>query len=170
MASEATFSRFFTRLRAAAGQRSPAVRATRTNPLIVDIDASLVHVHSDKEGAKGTYKRGYGFAPMIATADYGQGHSTGEVLAVRMRPGNKGANCAADHTSILTEALAQLPDDFYDQDGGLISEKIPVRTDSSGASRELLHQLHALGLQFSTSYALPAVKERFIGWINEKKY
>ena len=107
---------------------------------------------------------------MIATADYGQGHSTGEVLAVRMRPGNKGANCAAGHISILTEALAQLPDDFYDQDGCLIGEKIPVRTDSSGASREFLHHLHALGLQFSTSYALPAVKERFIGWINEKKY
>lgn len=74
VASEATFSRFFTRisehsgafdyafatmqrevrsrLRAAAGQRSPAVRATRTNPLIVDIDASLVHVHSDRKVPK----------------------------------------------------------------------------------------------------------------------
>ncbi|WP_413455087.1 IS1380 family transposase [Glutamicibacter sp. FR1] len=192
VASEATFSRFFTRLAehpgafdyafatmqrevrsrlwAAAGKRSPAVRATRTHPLIVDIDASLVHVHSDKEGAKGTYKRGYGFAPMIAMADYGQGHGTGEVLAVRMRPGNKGANSAADHISILTEALAQLPDDFYDQNGCLIGEKILVRTDSAGASREFLHHLDALGLQFSTSYALPVVNERFIGWINEKKY
>lgn len=192
VASEATFSRFFTRLveqpgafgyafatlqrevrsrlSAAAGKRNPAVRATRANPLIVDIDASLVHVHSDKERAKGTYKRGYGFVPMIAMADYGQGHGTGEVLAVRMHPGNKGANSAADHISILTEALAQLPDDFYDQDGTLISEKILVRTDSAGASREFLHHLNALGLQFSPSCALPVVNERFIGWINEKKY
>lgn len=60
--------------------------------MTVDIDASLVHGHSDKEHAKGTYKRGFGFAPMIAMAEDGQGHGTGEVLAVRMRPGNKGAN------------------------------------------------------------------------------
>lgn len=173
VASDATFSRFFTRLTehpgafdyafatlqrevrsrlwAAVGQRGPAARATRANPLVIDIDASLVHVHSDKEGAKGTYKRGFGFAPMIAMADYGQGHGTGEVLAVRMRPGNKGANSAADHIGILSEALAQLPDDFYDQHGNLIGEKILVRTDSAGASREFLHHLHALGLQFSTS-------------------
>lgn len=192
VASESTFSRFFARLTAhpgafdyafatlqreirsrlwaAAGKRSPALRATRNNPLIVDIDASLVHVHSDKEDAAGTYKRGFGFAPMIAMADYGQGHGTGEVLAVRMRPGNKGANSAADHISILAEALAQLPDIFYDQDGNLIGEKILVRTDSAGASREFLKHVHALGLQFSTSYALPVANERFIGWINKKKY
>lgn len=192
VASEATFSRFFTRLTnhpgafdyafatmqrevrsrlwAAAGKRSPAARATRANPLIVDIDASLVHVHSDKEGAKGTYKRGFGFAPMIAMADYGKGHGTGEVLAVRMRPGNKGANSAVDHISILAEALSQLPDDFYDQDGNLVGEKILVRTDSAGASREFLKHVHQLGVQFSTSYALPVINERFIGWISQKKY
>lgn len=107
---------------------------------------------------------------MIAMADYGRANGTGEVLAVHLRPGNKGANSAADHISILTEALAQLPDDFYDQDGCLIGEKILVRTDSAGASREFLHHLHTLGLQFSTSYALPVLNERFIGWFNEKKY
>lgn len=77
---------------------------------------------------------------------------------------------AADHSNILTEALAQLPDHFYDEDGNLIGEKILVRTDSAGASREFLHHLHRLGLQFSTSYALPVANERFIGWINKKKY
>jgi len=54
------------RLRAAAGKHSPSIRATRTNLLTRGIDASLVHVHSDKEDAAGTYKRGFGFAPMIA--------------------------------------------------------------------------------------------------------
>lgn len=101
--------------------------------------------------------------------DYGKGCGTGEVLAVRLRPGNKGANSAADHISILHEALAQLPDQFYDQNGELIGEKILVRTDSAGASRQFLKHLHDLGIQFSTSYALPVINERYIRWINEKK-
>lgn len=45
-----------------------------------------------------------------------------------------------------------------------------MRTDSAGASREFLHHLHSLGIQFSTSYALPVNNERFTGWVHEKKY
>lgn len=192
VASEATISRFMARIKeepeafaygfatmqrslrskvwAAAGKRNPALRATAADPLVIDIDASLVNVHSDKEFSAGTYKGGYGFSPMIAMVDYCKGNGTGEVLAVMMRPGNKGANSALDHIKVLTQALAQLPDDFYHPDGTLIGENIMVRTDSAGASREFLHHLHSLGLQFSTSYALPVASERLIGWINEKKY
>ncbi|PQZ86552.1 IS1380 family transposase [Arthrobacter sp. MYb222] len=154
----------------AAGPRNPAQHATANNPLIIDIDASLVHVHSDKEHSAGTYKGGYGFSPMIAMAGYGKPNGTGEVLAVHLRPGNKGANSAASHIEVLTQSLAQLPDDFYDEHGNLIGEKILVRTDSAGSSREFLHHLDSLGIQFSTSYSLPVVKERFIRWIDEKKY
>ena len=89
--------------------------------------------------------------------DYGKDNGTGEVLAVMPQPGNKGANSAADHITILDQALAQLPDEFYDQDGLLLGEKVLVRTDSAGASREFLHHLASLGLQFSTSYALLVV-------------
>lgn len=192
VASEATISRFMGRIKdqpeaftygfatmqrtlrskvwEAAGKRSPARRATVADPLIIDLDASLVHVHSEKENAAGTYKGGYGFSPLIAMVDYGAGNGTGEVLAILMRPGNKGANSARDHIEVLSMALAQLPDEFYDAEGGLIGEKILVRTDSAGASREFLNHLHALGLQFSTSFALPVANERLIGWINEKKY
>lgn len=192
VASDPTFSRFFSRISkhpgafdyafatmhrqvraklwAAAGKRNPAIRASRTNPLTIDIDASLVNVHSDKEGAKGNYKGGYGYSPMIAMADYGKTNGTGEVLAVRLRPGNKAANSAKDHISILTEALEQLPDEFYDEQTTLIGEKIMVRTDSAGATREFLKHVDSLGLQFSTSYTLPVVKERFVRWINQKKY
>ncbi len=42
---------------------------------------------------------------------------------------------------------------MHDEQGNLAAEKILVRTDSAGASREFLHHLHALGLQFSTSFA-----------------
>lgn len=133
----------------AAGKRSPARRATAQDPLIIDIHASLVHVHSEKETAAGTYKGGYGFSPLIAMVDYGTRNGTGEVLAILMRPGSKGANSAKDHIEVLSQALAQLPDEFYDEHGELIGEKILIRTDSAGASREFLHHLDSMGLQFS---------------------
>jgi hypothetical protein len=40
----------------AAGNRSPAMTATAADPLIIDIDATLVTSHSDKENVAGTYK------------------------------------------------------------------------------------------------------------------
>lgn len=64
--------------------------------------------------------------------------------------------------------MAQLPDDFRDEDGNRVAEKILIRTDSAGASREFLNHLHAKGMQFSTSYALPVLNERFIHWVNDK--
>lgn len=158
------------KLWAAAGPRNPSLRATSTNPLIIDLDATLVHVHSEKEKSAGTYKGGYGFSPMIAMVDYGKEYGTGEILAVHLRPGNKSPNCAKSHIEVLTQALAQLPDDFYDGQGNIIGEKILIRTDSAGASREFLKHVDSLGLQFSTSYSLPVVKERFVRWIDEKKY
>lgn len=159
-----------TKLWDAAGKRNPAKRATRLKPLIIDIDATLVQSHSEKRGAAGNDKGGYGFAPMVTSVDYGQGCGTGEVLAVLLRPGNKGANSAKDHIEVLSQALAVLPDDLYQEDGTLHGERILVRTDSAGASREFLNHLDSLGIQFSTSYSMPVIKEREIGWISEKKY
>ncbi|WP_141358832.1 IS1380 family transposase, partial [Glutamicibacter nicotianae] len=159
-----------TKVWTAAGPRNPGRLATPTNPLIIDIDASLVHVHAEKESSAGTYKGGHGFAPLIAMADYGKKNGTGEVLAVQLRPGNRGANSAASHIEVLNQALAQLPDGFSDEHGNLYGEKVLVRTDSAGSSREFLQYLDSLGIQFSTSYSLPVIKERFIRWIDEKKY
>ncbi|GAA0202587.1 hypothetical protein GCM10009526_26520 [Glutamicibacter creatinolyticus] len=59
------------RLWAAAEDRNPARRATRTNPRILDVDGTLVQAHSDKQAAAGAYKDGDDFAPMVATPDYG---------------------------------------------------------------------------------------------------
>ncbi len=44
----------------AAGNRNPALTATALGPLIIDVDATLVTSHSDKERVAGTYKGGYG--------------------------------------------------------------------------------------------------------------
>jgi hypothetical protein len=47
----------------------------------------LVTCHSDKEGAAATYKRGFGYHPLLCFLD-----NTGEALAGVLRPGNVGAN------------------------------------------------------------------------------
>ncbi|WP_460437205.1 transposase, partial [Arthrobacter tecti] len=94
----------------AAAERSPAARATATEPLIIDLDATLVASHSDKENVAGTYKGGYGFAPFIASVDHGTGYGTGEILTCLLRPGNAGANNAEDHIRVFGSAVNQLPD------------------------------------------------------------
>lgn len=68
---------------------------------VIDLDATLITSHSDKTGAAPTYKRGFGFHPLLAFLD-----STGEALAGVLRPGNAGSNTAADHVTVLTMALA----------------------------------------------------------------
>jgi hypothetical protein len=81
----------------AAGQVLPA--------LVVDLDASIVVCHSEKEQAAPTFKKTFGYHPMLAFCD-----NTGEFLAAVLRRGNAGSNTAADHISVLDAALAQLPD------------------------------------------------------------
>jgi hypothetical protein len=150
----------------AAGTRNPELRATPADPLIIDLDATLVTSHSDKENVAGTYKGGYGFAPFIASADYGTDHGTGEVLACLLRPGNAGANSADDHIRVFETATAQLPGSFHDAKGRLDGKRILVRTDSAGVSRKFLWYLHAASAQFSVSYPVPAAKAHMIDWIN----
>ena len=83
--------------------RWPAHLGTRDGgQVIVDIDATLVTAHSDKEGAAADLHNGaYGFAPMCAFVDHGE-HGTGETLAVDLRPG-QGLPVvnSADHITIL---------------------------------------------------------------------
>ncbi len=104
---------------AAAGERSPDHDTTAENPLIIDPDATLVTAHSDKEHAAPNYMRGYGFHPLCAFVDHGDG-GTGELPAMLLRPGNAGSNTAADHITIIKDALAQLPSDPGYRDGKVV--------------------------------------------------
>ena len=97
----------------AAGQRSPDHEVDAARPIVVDVDATLVTAHSEKEHAAPTFKRGHGFHPLWVFADHGTDRTgesgTGEPLAVLLRRGNAGSNTAADHITVLREALQQLP-------------------------------------------------------------
>ena len=112
--------------------------------VIVDVDATLVSAHSDKQGAEPTYKRGFGFHPMCAFLDHGE-HGTGETLAVDLRPGRASAFDSADHIAILDAALAQLPEHERGQ--------VLVRADTGAASKAFLHRITDLGLEYSVGFA-----------------
>lgn len=101
--------------------------------------------HSDKESAAGTYKGGFGFHPLLAYLDRGDGNS--EALAGVLRPGNAGANSAADHIDVFEAALDQLGDLF---DG----VRVLVRADSAGATRAFLRYLRDARVAFSVSAQL----------------
>ena len=88
--------------------RLPAARAAGreigAGVVVLDVDSTIVIAHSDKDGAAPTYKHTYGFHPILVTCD-----NTKEMLAITLRPGNAGANTAADHLQVLGEAFAQVP-------------------------------------------------------------
>jgi hypothetical protein len=112
--------------------------------LVIDLDATLVDAHSEKEGAQPTFKRGFGHAPLLAFVDHGAG-GTGECVAAMLRPGKANANNAADHITVLTEALAQLPE-------GLRS-RVVVRGDSGAGTHDFVDHISSLGLRYSVGIA-----------------
>ena len=111
--------------------------------LTIDIDATLITAHSEKEGAAGNYKGGYGFHPLQAYAD-----ETREALGGLLRPGNAGANTAADHVTVLDRALAQIPAEYIE------TIEILVRADSAGATHELANHCYEGNMRFSFGYDL----------------
>jgi Transposase DDE domain group 1 len=111
--------------------------------LTIDVDATLITVHSEKERAAGNYKGGYGFHPLQAYAD-----ETREALGGVLRPGNAGANTAADHQTVLDRALEQIPAQLIE------SIEILVRADSAGATHGLTDYCRQANLRFSVGYEL----------------
>jgi hypothetical protein len=124
--------------RAAARERAWALAGDAApgagGPVIVDLDATIVIAHSEKEQAAPTWKKTFGFHPMTAWADHGQ-DGNGEPLAIVLRPGNAGSNTAADHVEAARLALAQLP--------RRLRGRVLVRADSGGGTHEFLHWLTA---------------------------
>ena len=111
--------------------------------LTIDVDATLICAHSEKERAAGNYKGGYGFHPLQAYAD-----ETREALGGMLRPGNAGANTAADHITVLDRALEQIP-------AGQIEQlEILVRADSAGATHGLIDYCREASIRFSVGYEL----------------
>lgn len=134
-----------TAIRAARGAARAAVWGHRspvpiTGPVVVDLDATLVGAHSEKEGATPNFKRGFGFHPLLAFVDHGAG-GTGEPLVGMLRPGRANANTAADQIAVLDAALAQLPEQ--------VRGRVLVRGDSASGVQPFLWHVTNLGLAYS---------------------
>lgn len=97
----------------------------------IDMDATPITAHSDKEKATPTWKKGYGFHPLAAWC-----MNTRECLDMMLRPGSAGSSTFADHKEVLDRALKQVPARFR--------RKILVRIDGAGASHKLIEYLLTL--------------------------
>ena len=131
-----------------AGEHAPDHDASAASPLVIDVDATLVTAHSEKESAAPTFKRGFGFHPLWAFVDHGR-EGTGEPLAFLLRAGNAGSNTVADHKAVIRTALAQLPG------GHPRGKKVLVRIDGAGGTHELLEWLTRRRLSYSVGFSLP---------------
>jgi hypothetical protein len=119
--------------------------------LTIDLDATLIGSHSEKQGAAGNFKGGFGFHPLLAYFD-----ESSEAAAAKLRPGNAGANTAADQIEVAEAALEQIP-------GELVLEiEILLRVDSAGSSHELLKWCREGKIRFSVGYGLSEVVRRAI--------
>ena len=134
-----------------ADENAPDYHVDAAHPLIIDLDATLVTSHSEKEHAAATFKRGFGFHPLAAFVDHGAA-GTGEPLAISLRPGNAGSNTAADHISVTKQALGQLPGHRV---GTRPGRKVLIRTDGAGATHAFLDYLRAQRLAYSVGFTLP---------------
>ena len=111
--------------------------------LTIDVDATLITAHSEKEMAAGNYKHGYGFHPLGAYAD-----ETREALAMLLRAGNAGSNTAADHVAVIDRSLAQIPAEHVE------NIDVLIRTDSAGATHGTADHCRRCDLRFSFGYEL----------------
>lgn len=131
--------------------------------LVLDIDATIVLCHSEKESATRTWKKTFGFHPLLCFLD-----NTGEALAGLLREGRAGSNTTADHITVLDQALAQIPDQHR------YGIPILLRADSAGSSHGFLAHIRSLreqhlNIRFSVGAAITEAVRAAIraatGWV-----
>jgi hypothetical protein len=125
-----------------AGERAPGADGSLTP---VDIDATIVIAHSEKEQAAATWKKTFGFHPLAVFADHGAS-GAGEALGIMLRPGNAGSNTAAEHIEAARLALAPLP--------RRLRRRVLIRTDSGGGTHEFLAWLASPGRRLHYSVGM----------------
>jgi hypothetical protein len=144
--------------RAAARERAWAAGAAPdlTGLLQIDFDATITISHSeDKENAAKTWKKTFGHHPLLAFLDRPE-VSGGEALAGLLRPGNAGSNTAADHITMLDQALAALPEHARPKPGDPGSVRVVARSDSAGATHAFAAACRDRGMWFSFGFPVDA--------------
>lgn len=131
--------------------------------IVLDIDATLVTAHSEKEEARPTFKRGFGFHPLVVFCD-----NTRELLAIGLRPGNAGSNTSTDHIDLLERAIGQVP---WPRRKDLL-----VRVDGAGASHALVTWLadqdakHTRSVQYTVGFTKTAAIQTVIDALPDRAW
>jgi hypothetical protein len=113
--------------------------------ITIELDATLIAAHSEKDGAAGNFKGGFGFHPLLAYCD-----ESSEAFAGLLRPGNAGANTAVDQIAVGDLALQQIPEEHIEE------MELLFRADSAGATHELTDWCRDARIGFSVGYDLTA--------------
>ncbi|MET8530363.1 IS1380 family transposase [Micromonospora sp. NPDC005172] len=141
----------------------PTVAGQSVHGLVLDIDATIVICHSEKESATRTWKKTFGYHPLLCFLD-----NTGEALAGLLREGRAGSNTTTDHITVLDQALAQIPDAYRH------GTPILLRSDSAGSSHGFLAHIRGLreqhlDIRFSVGAAITEPVREAIraaaGWV-----
>jgi hypothetical protein len=114
--------------------------------LTLDVDATLIAAHPDKEKVAGNDKGGFGFHPLQVYLD-----ETREALGGLLRPGNgrfQHRRCADDHKAVIDRAPGQTPSEYVE------TLEILVRADSAGPTHGLVDYCREGNMRFSVGYEL----------------
>ena len=123
--------------------------------LCLDFDATITIAHSEKKSAAPTWKKTFGFHPLLCFLDRPE-VAGGEALAGILRAGNAGSNTAADHIEVLDLALAQLPQAYRPRPGDPDSPRVLARSDSAGATHRFAAACADRGVEFSFGFPIDA--------------
>ena len=139
--------------RAAARQRAWEAGAAPdpAGELRIDFDATISIAFSEKQNAAATWKKTFGFHPLLAFADRPE-VAGGEALAGLLRPGNAGSNTAADHVKLLDMALESLPAQARPRPGDPDSPRVLARRESAGATHAFAAACRTRGVGFSFGF------------------
>ncbi len=155
--------------RAQARQRAWAAGAgpDLAEELKIDFDATISIAHSEKENAAATWKKTFGFHPLLAFLDRPE-ISAGEALAGLLRPGNAGSNTAADHITVLDMALAGLPEQARPRPEEAAGPRLLARSDSAGATHAFAAACVERGVGFSFGFPVDTRIQEIVDAIPEQ--
>ena len=141
-----------------------------TGELRLDFDATITIAHSEKENAAATWKKTFGFHPLLCFLDRPD-VAGGEALAGLLRAGNAGSNTAADHITVLDMALAALPEHARprpgDQPGSWEGPRLLARSDTAGATHAFAAACVEHGVGFSFGFPVDTRIQRIVDAIPE---
>ena len=160
------------RVRAARAEARAAAWAAGAGPnltewLHIDFDATILIAHSEKENAAATWKRTFGFHPLLAFLDRPE-VSGGEALAGLLRPGNAGSNTAADHVTVLDLAIAALPEQARPRPDSADAPRVLARSDSAGATHTFAAACRQRGVGFSFGFPVDERIQRIVDAIPDQ--